>query len=146
MLRHGLKTIAMAAGLALAGVAAHAAAPQGAPQAVAAPTTSPATQAAAEPAGVSNVAPTTAAATPPAAPTSPLLAQDGAPETRVDPLVVCRSFQSLYCLGRIQAAFSLLDAALDSTPDLCQLLATTFPAIEQDPNFATRALNAPKNQ
>lgn len=87
MLRHGLKTIAMAAGLALAGVAAHAAAPQGAPQAVAAPTTSPATQAAAEPAGVSNVAPTTAAATPPAAPTSPLLAQDGAPETRVDPLV-----------------------------------------------------------
>lgn len=71
----------------------------------------------------------------------------GAPDVaRVDPLVVCRSFQSLYCLGRIQAAFSLLDAALDSTPDLCQLLATTFPAIEQDPNFATRALNAPKNQ
>ena len=70
----------------------------------------------------------------------------GAPDVaRVDPLVVCRSFQSLYCLGRIQAAFSLLDAALDSTPDLCQLLATTFPAIEQDPNFATRALNAPKN-
>jgi len=87
MLRHGLKSIAMAAGLALAGVAAHAAAPQGAPQAVAAPTTSPATQAAAEPAGVSNVAPTTAAATPPAAPTSPLLAQDGAPATTIDPLV-----------------------------------------------------------
>ena len=69
----------------------------------------------------------------------------GAPDVaQVDPLVVCRSFQSLYCLGRIQAAFTLLDTALDSTPDLCQLLATTFPAIEQDPNFAARALNAPK--
>ena len=71
----------------------------------------------------------------------------GVPEvSRVDPLVICRSFLSLYCLGRRQAAFSLLDAALDSTPDLCSVLLSTFPAIEQDPDFALRVLNAPKNQ
>ena len=71
----------------------------------------------------------------------------GVPEvSRVDPLVICRSFLSLYCLGRRQAAFSLLDAALDSTPDLCAVLLSTFPAIEQDPDFALRVLNAPKNQ
>lgn len=70
----GLKAIGMAAGLALAGlggVAGHAAAPQ--------------PQAASAPGNVSNIAPTTAAATPPAAPTSPLLAQDGAPATVVEP-------------------------------------------------------------
>ena len=71
----------------------------------------------------------------------------GVPEvSRVDPLVICRSFFSLYCLGRRQAAFSLLDAALDSTPDLCTVLLSTFPAIEQDPDFALRVLNAPKNR
>ena len=77
----GFKQIAMAAGLALAGlgaslgtVAAHAAPT---PQVANAP--APAPQGAAAPAGVSNTAPTTAAATPPAAPESPLLAVDGAP-------------------------------------------------------------------
>jgi cytochrome c oxidase subunit 2 len=81
MRRHGLKSIAMAAGLALAGlgsVAVHASAPT---PAAAAP------QAAAEPAGVSNVAPTTAAATPAAAPSSPLLAQAGAPAITIDPKI-----------------------------------------------------------
>ncbi len=71
----GLKRIAIAAGLALAGlssVASHAAAP-------AAPATAATPQAAAEPGNVSNIAPTTAAATPAAAPNSPLLAVDGAP-------------------------------------------------------------------
>ncbi|WP_093333626.1 cytochrome c oxidase subunit II [Sphingomonas rubra] len=85
MRRHGFKSIAMAAGLALAGlssVAGHAAAP--APVGAVA---SPAPQAAAEPGGVSNIAPTTAGATPAAAPASPLLAQDGAPAVRIDPLV-----------------------------------------------------------
>jgi cytochrome c oxidase subunit 2 len=75
----GLKRIALAAGLALASlgpVAVHAAAP-------AAP--APAPQAAAAPAGVSNVAPTTAEATPPAAPSSPLLAVDGAPGGQILP-------------------------------------------------------------
>ncbi|WP_236694593.1 cytochrome c oxidase subunit II [Sphingomonas sp. Leaf343] len=77
----GFKQIAMAAGLALTGlgaglgsVAAHAAPT---PQVANAP--APAPQGAAAPAGVSNTAPTTAAATPPAAPASPLLAVDGAP-------------------------------------------------------------------
>jgi cytochrome c oxidase subunit 2 len=67
----GLRGIAIAAGLALAGlggVAGHAA--------------SPAPQAAAAPAGVSNTAPTTAAA---AAPSSPELAVDGAPAMTVQP-------------------------------------------------------------
>lgn len=41
-------------------------------------------QPAAAPAGVANTAPTTVAATPPAAPTSPLLAQDGAPAITPD--------------------------------------------------------------
>ena len=62
-----------------------------------------------------------------------------------DPLVICRKFKSLYCLGRRQAAFSVLDEALDTTPDLCALLVSTFPAIEEDPDFATRVMNAPKN-
>ena len=71
----------------------------------------------------------------------------GAPDVaRVDPLVVCRSFQSLYCLGRIQAAFSLLDAALRFHTRPVPTPGNNLPAIEQDPNFATRALNAPKNQ
>ncbi|MGP7795824.1 cytochrome c oxidase subunit II [Sphingomonas sp. CLY1604] len=71
-MRTGFKGIALAAGLALAGMGVAAQA-------------SPKPQAAAAPAGVSNVAPTTAAATPPAAPTSPLLAQDGAPVTAIEP-------------------------------------------------------------
>lgn len=61
-----------AAGLALAGLGAAASA-------------QPAPQGAAAPAGVSNVAPTTVAATPPAAPASPLLAQDGAPAIGIEP-------------------------------------------------------------
>ncbi|KQU47310.1 cytochrome C oxidase subunit II [Sphingomonas sp. Leaf339] len=68
----GFKRIAIAAGLAMAGlgsIAGHAAAPV--------------PQAAAAPAGVSNVAPTTAAATPPAAPASPMLARDGAPGAEI---------------------------------------------------------------
>ncbi len=74
----GFKRIAIAAGLALAGlstVASHAAAPA-APAAQTAPATP---QAAAEPGNVSNTAPTTAAAPATAAPQSPLLAVDGAP-------------------------------------------------------------------
>ena len=71
----------------------------------------------------------------------------GVPEvSRVDPAVICRSVLSLYCLGRRQTAFSLFDAALDSNPDLCSLLLGVFPAIEQDPDFALRVLNAPNNQ
>ena len=77
--------LALAAGLVIAGAAdATAPAPQAAvpaPQAIAAP----APQGAAAPAGVSNLAPTTAAATPPAAPASPLLAEDGAPAMRALP-------------------------------------------------------------
>ncbi|GGB19965.1 hypothetical protein GCM10011380_06890 [Sphingomonas metalli] len=73
----GLKRIAIAAGLALAGlstVAGHAAAP-----AAPAPAAAVKPQAAAEPGNVSNTAPTTAAAPATAAPASPLLAVDGAP-------------------------------------------------------------------
>ena len=89
----GLKHIAIAAGLALAGlggVAGHAAAPQtpaGTTAPVAAPASTPSPQAAAEPGGVSNIAPTSAGAPAAAAPQSPLLAQDGAPATTIDPLV-----------------------------------------------------------
>ncbi|WP_312489563.1 cytochrome c oxidase subunit II, partial [Sphingomonas sp.] len=50
-------------------------------------TAAPAPQAAAEGAGVSNTALTSAAAPATAAPTSPLLAQDGAPATTIDPNV-----------------------------------------------------------
>ncbi|MFN3432848.1 MAG: cytochrome c oxidase subunit II [Sphingomonas sp.] len=71
-MRNRLTGIALAAGLALAGMGAAAQA-------------SPKPQAAAAPAGVSNTAPTTAAATPPAAPASPLLAQDGAPAATIEP-------------------------------------------------------------
>ncbi|WP_433909446.1 cytochrome c oxidase subunit II [Sphingomonas yabuuchiae] len=73
-----MKAIAIAAGMgcvALSGVA------------FATPTAAPAPQAAAEGAGVSNTAPTSAAAPATAAPTSPLLAQDGAPATTIDPNV-----------------------------------------------------------
>ena len=66
----GLKRTAIAAGVALAAMGLG-------PGAFAAP--APIPQQAAAPAGTSNTAPTTAAATPPAAPTSPLLAVDGAP-------------------------------------------------------------------
>ena len=71
------KTILMASALALTslGAMAGAAAPQAA-----------APQTAAGPAGVLNTAPTTAAATPTAAPASPLLAQDGAPAIIDDPM------------------------------------------------------------
>ncbi len=78
----GLKRIAIAAGLALAGlstVAGHAAAPAPVAAAPAKP------QAAAEPGNVSNTAPTTAAAPATAAPTSPLLAVDGAPGAVAQP-------------------------------------------------------------
>lgn len=71
-MRNRLTGIALAAGLALAGMGAAAQA-------------SPKPQDAAAPAGVSNTAPTTAAATPPAAPASPLLAQDGAPAATIEP-------------------------------------------------------------
>ena len=96
----GLKRIAMAAGLALAGlggVVGHAAAPAPvaapaaqAPAAQAPAATPPATplpQAAANSPGASNTAPTTAAATPTADPASPLLAQDGAPAIGIDPAI-----------------------------------------------------------
>ena len=74
----GFKRIAITAGLALAGLGgvAHAAAPVPVPAAPAAAATP---QAAANSTGVSNIAPTTASATPAAAPESPLLAQNGAP-------------------------------------------------------------------
>ena len=75
----------MAAGLALAslgGVAGHAAQPTPKPA-----TAAPAPQAAAGPAGVSNTAPTTAAATPTANPSSPELAMDGAPAMTVQPMI-----------------------------------------------------------
>ena len=62
------KGFAIAAGLALAGVAPLAAQQQ-----------------AAAPGGVANTAPTTASATPPAAPASPELAVDGAPAMAIDP-------------------------------------------------------------
>jgi len=84
-MRMRFKGIALAAGLALAGMGAvsHAAQPGApAPQGAAAP----APQGAAAPAGVSNVAPTTVAATPPAAPNSPELAMDGAPMISADRL------------------------------------------------------------
>lgn len=63
----GLSSIAIAAGLALAALT-----PAGAQQPAHAPV------------GAANIAPTTVTATPPAAPTSPLLAQDGAPAMAVD--------------------------------------------------------------
>jgi cytochrome c oxidase subunit 2 len=64
-----LKGLAIAVGLALAGLSGTSAAT--------------AQQASANQPGVTNTAPTTAAATPPAAPASPLLAQDGAPATSI---------------------------------------------------------------
>jgi len=72
----GLKRTAIAAGLSLAAMGLGAGA-------IAAPTPTP--QQAAAPAGVSNTAPTTAAATPPAAPSSPMLAVDGAPGAVAQP-------------------------------------------------------------
>lgn len=67
------------------------------------------------------------------------------PEASVsDPLVVCRTFISLYSLGRTKQAYALLDGALDRTPDLCNTLAGVFPGIEQDAEFSLRVLNAPK--
>ena len=79
----GFRTVAIAAGLALAGLAgAVGAAAPTAPQAGAV-ASSP--QAAAAPAGTVATAPTTAAAPATAAPTSPLLAMDGAPAMTVKP-------------------------------------------------------------
>jgi cytochrome c oxidase subunit II len=83
MRHHGLKLIAMAFGLALAGSGAAVAQVPANPAPVDAPT-APASQAAEVP-GAANTAPTTAAATPPAAPASPLLAQDGAPAIAIQP-------------------------------------------------------------
>ena len=73
-MRMRFKGFALATGLALAGLGA-------ASQAAPAPTP----QGAAAPAGVSNIAPTTANATAPAAPASPLLAMDGAPAMTAEP-------------------------------------------------------------
>ena len=81
MLRTGLKSFLLAAGLAFAG-GALAQGPAVAPSPAATAQASPATagpQASANVPGASNIAPTTAAATPPAAPASPLLSMDGAP-------------------------------------------------------------------
>lgn len=61
-----------------------------------------------------------------------------------DPLVVSRTFMSLYALGRHQSAFQLLDSALHLTPDLCSLIADLFPSIEHDEAFCQRALNSRK--
>lgn len=66
--------------------------------------------------------------------------------SRVDLIVVSRTFISLYSLGRQQAGFALLDAAMAHTPDICTTLLTLFPSIEEDPSFGLRVLNAPKAQ
>ena len=70
MATRGLLKLAAAAALAVGGVAA-----------------AGAQQPAHAPAGATNTEPTTVAATPPAAPASPLLAQDGAPVATIDPTV-----------------------------------------------------------
>ena len=70
MATRGLLKLAAAAALAVGGVAA-----------------AGAQQPAHAPAGATSTAPTTVAATPPAAPASPLLAQDGAPVATIDPTV-----------------------------------------------------------
>ena len=80
-----MKAIAIAAGMGCVALSGVAFATPAAPPAT--PTAAPAPQAAAEGAGVSNTAPTSAAAPATAAPTSPLLAQDGAPATTIDPNV-----------------------------------------------------------
>ncbi|WP_375339522.1 cytochrome c oxidase subunit II [Sphingomonas fuzhouensis] len=80
----GMKALAIAAGLGCAALSGAAFATPAAPPA---PKAAPAPQAAAEGAGVSNTAPTSAAAPATAAPTSPLLAQDGAPAIAIDPKV-----------------------------------------------------------
>jgi cytochrome c oxidase subunit 2 len=77
----GLKGLALAAGLALAGVATAQAPANPAP--VKAATGAP--QGVSGVPGAVNTAPTTASATPPAAPASPLLAQDGAPAIGITP-------------------------------------------------------------
>ncbi|WP_203311406.1 MULTISPECIES: cytochrome c oxidase subunit II [Sphingomonas] len=78
-----MRGMAVAAGLALAGLGT---VPAGAaPQAGATAQTAPAPQAAAGPGKVSTIAPTTANATPPAAPASPTLAMDGAPAMTAAP-------------------------------------------------------------
>ena len=80
-MRTTLKTLALAAGLALSGASLHAQAPAAAPQAA---TPAEGGQQSANSAGATNIAPTTASATAPAAPQSPLLAQDGAPAITAD--------------------------------------------------------------
>jgi hypothetical protein len=59
-------------------------------------------------------------------------------------MVTCRTFISLYSLGRTKQAYALLDEALDRIPDLCLTLNGVFPGIEQDAEFSLRVLNAPK--
>lgn len=76
----GLPAILLAAGLALTGAAVAQVPANPAP--VTAPMPGP--QQAAEVPGATSTAPTTVAATPPAAPASPLLAQDGAPPIAID--------------------------------------------------------------
>ena len=72
---------------------------------------------------------------------------DGVPlPSAQDPMVVCRRFVSLYSLGQTKHAYSLLDASLEKTPDLCTTLVELFPGISQDAEFSLRVLNAPKNQ
>lgn len=66
------------------------------------------------------------------------------PESHSDPMVTCRTFISLYSLGRTKQAYALLDEALDRIPDLCLTLNGVFPGIEQDAEFSLRVLNAPK--
>ena len=72
---------------------------------------------------------------------------NGAPSSAApDPLLVCRRFVSLYSLGQTKQAYTLLDASLENTPDLCTTLVELFPGIAQDAEFSLRVLNAPKNQ
>jgi len=66
------------------------------------------------------------------------------PESASDPLVVCRTFISLYSLGKTKKAYALLDEAIERIPDLCYTLNGVFPGIEQDAEFSLRVLNAPK--
>jgi cytochrome c oxidase subunit 2 len=86
MLRTG-KIILTAAALMLAGGTAVQAAAPAAPAAPAPASTSPGPQNSANVPGATNIAPTTASATPAAAPNSPLLAVDGAPGAAIDPNV-----------------------------------------------------------
>ena len=76
-----------------------------------------------------------------------LLLLQGVPHSsRMDAMVAVRTFIGLYSVGRQQAAFAVLDAGLERTPDLCALILEHFPIIQQDGDFGRRVLNAPKPQ